>query len=495
MFTKSQAKFAKSVSDLIECNPFLPRRIELEKRALGKDFDPVDADWNLHPSWQMANANLELLHRRAKQIIQQSNDDRSFVHDDSTIAMQLDLARFAIFSDFRADFEAMVDNDGKTTPQVFARFEKAWQLYCPPERFPDSINDQVPHIFALLFQIRRAFNNVFQKIIGSCGSIINLRANVWRSIFTHDVRRYNDSMFGSMCDFPTLITGPTGSGKELVAQAVGLSGYVPLNPKTNKWATPLSKLFTSLNLSALSPTLIESELFGHKKGSFTGAIQDREGWLEACPKYGSVFLDEIGELDPEIQVKLLRVFEDRVFQRIGDTKPQRFEGRIIAATNRDLPTEIEAKRFRMDFYYRICADRILTPSLKERVCDDPAEIGHLVAHLLGRITGGLESDLAKECNDWISTELSHHSWPGNVRELDQCIRQWLLRKEYQPLAKPEGSADGLSAILAGIELSAEELVTLYCQVKYEQNGSWVKTAKELKLDRRTVKSRVESIEG
>ena len=79
--------------------------------------------------------------------------------------------------------------------------------------------------------------------------------------------------------------------------------------------------------------------------------------------------------------------------------------------------------------------------------------------------------------------------------MDQCIRQWLLRKEYQPLAKPEGSADGLSAILAGIELSAEELVTLYCQVKYEQNGSWVKTAKELKLDRRTVKSRVESIEG
>ena len=492
MFTTQQAKFARSISDLIECNPFIRQRIELEKKALGKQFESRDAQWNMHPSWQLANANLEALHHGSIAILKEINRDKTAEHSEETLAMHLDLARFAIFSDFRVEFEGMVTSAGKTTPKVFERFKKAWYVYCPPEKFPDSDEQDVAHVFALLFQIRRAFNNIFQKIIGSCESIIQLRADVWRSIFTHDVRRYNQSMFSAMHDFPTLITGPTGSGKELVAQAIGLSGYVPLDPKTGKWETPLDKLFSSLNLSALSPTLIESELFGHKKGAFTGAIQDREGWLEACPKHGAVFLDEIGELDAEIQVKLLRVFEDRIFQRIGDTSSRRFQGRIVAATNRDLQLEVQEKRFRMDFYYRICADRILTPSLHDRVCDDPEEIRHLVEHMLRRIMDDPETQqLTSECVDWIFAALPHHPWPGNVRELDQCIRQWLLRKDYQPLETIGSDTNQLSAQLASLDLSAEDLVTLYCRVKYERNKSWVKTAKELKLDRRTVKSRVE----
>jgi len=447
MFTTQQAKFARSISDLIECNPFIRQRIELEKKALGKQFESRDAQWNMHPSWQLANANLEALHHGSIAILKEINRDKTAEHSEETLAMHLDLARFAIFSDFRVEFEGMVTSAGKTTPKVFERFKKAWYAYCPPEKFPDSDEQDVAHVFALLFQIRRAFNNIFQKIIGSCESIIQLRADVWRSIFT-------------------------------------------------KWETSLDKLFSSLNLSALSPTLIESELFGHKKGAFTGAIQDREGWLEACPKHGAVFLDEIGELDAEIQVKLLRVFEDRIFQRIGDTSSRRFQGRIVAATNRDLQLEVQEKRFRMDFYYRICADRILTPSLHDRVCDDPEEIRHLVEHMLRRIMDDPETQqLASECVDWISAALPHHPWPGNVRELDQCIRQWLLRKDYQPLATIGSDTNQLSAQLASLDLSAEDLVTLYCRVKYERNKSWVKTAKELKLDRRTVKSRVEKGEA
>ena len=102
--------------------------------------------------------------------------------------------------------------------------------------------------------------------------------------------------------------------------------------------------------------MIESELFGHRRGAFTGAVEDRSGWLETCGPHGAVFLDEIGELDAAIQVKLLRVLQSRTFQRIGETKPRRFEGKVIAATNRDLDEEIGAGRFRSDLYYRLCAD-------------------------------------------------------------------------------------------------------------------------------------------
>jgi transcriptional regulator with GAF, ATPase, and Fis domain len=103
--------------------------------------------------------------------------------------------------------------------------------------------------------------------------------------------------------------------------------------------------------------LIESELFGHRRGAFTGALADRAGWMEVCPPAGAVFLDEIGEVDSSIQVKLLRVLQSRAFQPLGGTDTRRFEGKIIAATNRDLPVEIRAGRFREDFYYRLCSDQ------------------------------------------------------------------------------------------------------------------------------------------
>src|SRR5690606_29799135 len=127
---------------------------------------------------------------------------------------------------------------------------------------------------------------------------------------------------------------------ELVARAIGLSRFIPFDPKTQRFAEDFAGSFFPLNLSALSATLVESELFGHCRGAFTGALQDRAGWLEVCPHYGTVFLDEIGEVDPQVQVKLLRVLQERTFNRIGETDARRFSGKIIAATNRDLATEM-----------------------------------------------------------------------------------------------------------------------------------------------------------
>ena len=494
MFNKSQRKFARTISEIINCNPFLPRRIELERQALGKEFSEQNAEWNLHPSQHRLTPNLEKMQQVAEGILDLLVESESVPEGDD-LALHLDLVRFVLFNRFRNEMGDVATQGGKLQ-SVFQQFREQWMTYCPPGRFQDSVTEQVPHIFALLCQIRRAFDNVFGNLIGSSDVIIQLRANVWRSIFTHDVRRFHDSMFSAMADFPTLITGPTGTGKELVARAIGQSGYVPFDPDAAKWETPPDGLFVSLNLSALSPTLIESELFGHRKGAFTGATSDRIGWLEACPQFGAVFLDEIGELDPEIQVKLLRVVQDRTFQRLGDTEPRRFHGRIIAATNRDLATEIEAGRFRLDFYYRLCADQIQTPSLAERCTTESAELKHLVEHLLARIVSDQsEAQLAEQCITWIREHLGNeYPWPGNVRELDQCIRSWLIRQDYTPLtAAPCAESDErrLRDSLKCQSLSADELTSLYCQVSYEQTGSYVKTAKNLKLDRRTVKARVD----
>jgi transcriptional regulator with GAF, ATPase, and Fis domain len=186
-----------------------------------------------------------------------------------------------------------------------------------------------------------------------------------------------------------------------------------------------------LHLAALSPTLIESELFGHRRGAYTGALQDRAGWLEVCPADGAVFLDEIGEVSGEIQVKLLRVLQERTFQRLGESETRRFAGKIIAATNRDLAAEMQVGRFRKDFFFRLCSDPIVTPSLADQLEDRPDDlelmVGYIAAGLPG--TGRAFEDLGIR---GIRRGLgSNHSWPGNFRELEQCVRILLIQRELR----------------------------------------------------------------
>ncbi len=142
--------------------------------------------------------------------------------------------------------------------------------------------EETAHVFACQFQIRRAFHEIFTHIVGGSLPAARLRAAVWQSIFTHDMRRYRRTLYARMGDFTTLVMGPSGTGKELVARAIGRSRYIPFDPASATFTDDFAASFHPLNLSALSPTLIESELFGHKKGAFTGALSDHVGWLEVC---------------------------------------------------------------------------------------------------------------------------------------------------------------------------------------------------------------------
>jgi DNA-binding NtrC family response regulator len=256
----------------------------------------------------------------------------------------------------------------------------------------------------------------------------------------------------------------------------------------------VAESFHPLNLSALSPTLIESELFGHRRGAFTGALEDRAGWLEVCPPTGTVFLDEIGELDPSIQVKLLRVLQTRTFQRIGDTQTRQFRGKIIAATNRDLSLEMSAGRFRKDFYYRLCSDMIRTPTLREQLAESRDELRSLVQFIARRLAGTDEAPrVTNEVVDWIDRHLGpDYAWPGNFRELEQCVRNILIRHEYHPPAEsPRSDAEQLAAKIVAGEMSAESLLQEYCRIVYAKTGTYEETARRIGLDRRTVKSKVD----
>lgn len=496
VFTRPERAFIVTLGQIIDCNPFLPERVALEKSALGDAYVQRDANWNLDPTIFRRSENVTLIAEKAEQLLaekaSQSRSASHWSHGDKTL--YADLVDYVMFSRLVESFSDLIDSEWAGAGPIYERFRKELSAIEPVEL--QTLGNRRPaHLFAIHFQLYRAFRNIFDHLIGDSPPIIQLRGEVWQSIFTHDVRRYRDHLFERMRDFSTLITGPSGSGKELVARAIGLSTYIPYSEEQKRFELSRNSVFKPINLSALSPTLIESELFGHKRGAYTGAVADRKGWLEACPQFGSVFLDEIGELAEGIQVKLLRVLQERTFHRLGETAEVPFVGKIIAATNRELATEMQSCHFRQDLYYRICSDQIHMPSLSQRFNANSKELRHLVQHLLRRIISIEDGDIVTEVLDWIHQNLGPtYPWPGNVRELEQCIRSWLIRKDYQPTIAIRSSAE-LHGLLQDTALTADELVAKYCAAKYEELGSYQAVGQLLGLDRRTVKSRIEQVKS
>jgi two-component system response regulator HydG len=209
-------------------------------------------------------------------------------------------------------------------------------------------------------------------------------------------------------DIPVLIQGESGTGKELVARAI--------HNRSKRAGGP----FVKVNCGALAETLLESELFGHEKGAFTGAIKRKLGRFELADG-GSLFLDEVGDMTPGLQLKLLRVLQEKEFERVGGEETIRIDARVVSATHRDLKKEVEAGRFREDLYYRLHVVPCAVPALRERREDIPLLVGHFIKKHGPRINPAVDG-----IDDASLARLCAHHWPGNVRELENAIEQALV---------------------------------------------------------------------
>lgn len=216
-------------------------------------------------------------------------------------------------------------------------------------------------------------------------------------------------------DSTVLITGETGTGKELIARAI--------HNRSRRSSRP----FVSVNCAAIPPSLIASELFGHEKGAFTGAVQRRQGRFELADG-GTIFLDEIGELPLEIQVMLLRVLQEREFERLGSSRPIRVNVRIITATNRDLEAAIDDNKFRSDLYYRLNVFPIELPPLRARLEDIPILVEYFTHRLARRAAKRINTISQKTLR-----LLQSHDWPGNVRELQNVVERAVIFSDSDSL--------------------------------------------------------------
>src|SRR5689334_20077791 len=209
-------------------------------------------------------------------------------------------------------------------------------------------------------------------------------------------------------DSTVLIQGETGTGKELVAKAV--------HKLSHRNGAP----FVTLNCAAIPTGLLESELFGHERGAFTGAITQRIGRFELANR-GTVFLDEIGEVPLDLQSKLLRILQEREFERLGSTRTLRSDARLIAATNRDLSAMMAGKKFRSDLFYRLNVFPLRVPALRERAEDIPMLVHHFVQHFARRMNRNIETIPSATME-----ALIRYGWPGNIRELQNLIERAVI---------------------------------------------------------------------
>ncbi len=220
-------------------------------------------------------------------------------------------------------------------------------------------------------------------------------------------------------DARVFITGETGVGKELVAKAIHFN-----SPRRDR-------PFVAINCGALTETLLETELFGHEKGAFTGATRTRQGKFEYA-RGGTVFLDEIGEISPAMQVKLLRVLQEKQFERVGGNKPIPADVRVIAATNQDIRKKLANREFRQDLFYRLNVVPIHIPPLRERKEDIPA----LVAHFIKKLNRELGKNV-RSISTQAMTQLMQYHWPGNVRELENVLERHLITTDGDTIERIE----------------------------------------------------------
>jgi transcriptional regulator with GAF, ATPase, and Fis domain len=295
----------------------------------------------------------------------------------------------------------------------------------------------------------------FGEIIGACPSMMEVFRKLQKVAAT---------------DISVLITGETGTGKELIAREI--------HRRSNRTEGP----FVSVNCGAIPENLIESEMFGHVKGAFTGAIASRPGKFQQAAS-GTLFLDEVGELTPALQVKLLRAIQERVVYRVGDSKPERCDIRIVAATNRNLEAMIKTGEFREDLYYRLNVVNLWLPPLRER-----GEDTFIIAKaLLSKYADELGSPV-RGFSPAALAAIRKYDWPGNIRQLENRIKKALVLCD-KTLLGPEDLDLGLEAHapIVPLEKAKEDFQRKYVlEVLERNNGNRTQTARDLGVDPRTI---------
>ena len=482
-FTSADRDFFRLVSQLVFSNQFETDRIRLAHQIVGRKYKSEEPLYD-HLSSKVRQKLDSVVTKKRLSWKAFSGEDQELLR----IALLYDAYRSC-----HKEFDELIAQQINTghEPLLIPFADRVLTLL--QERHFSK--EQSLRYFEYFYQLRRAWHFICYGLIGNSPSMTRLKAHLWRTLFTSDAHWYESYLWDRMEDFSTFLIGETGTGKGTAAAAIGRAGYISFDEKKNRFSESFMENFIEINLSQFPESLIESELFGHQKGAFTGAIESYQGVFALCSKFGSIFLDEIGDATVSVQIKLLKVLEERKFTPVGSHKKMHFSGRVITATNKDISELKQDELFRRDFYYRLSSNVINVPPLRKQIREDPSTLEALLKHTIKKITGKSPQELVSAVLEVIHSEVSpDYNWPGNVRELEQAVRCILLNKDHC------GEIDGwcevqkepLTKILKGTNVSAQQLLTAYCVSLYEEYRTYGEVARITQLDARTVKKYIQS---
>lgn len=474
--TTAEREFFRDVSEAAFANPFSAQRLELDRKITGASWREPERVHRIREAVTHRVARLEqagkahLKHYRGEETLVMRNVFLFETHHRYCDALDELIAEQLKAGDSPCSVRFAREALGVLAARGFAEAEAT--------RF-----------FGIFFQLRRAYHFIVHGLIGDSASMHELRRHLWNNVFTHNINWYERHLWNRMEDFSTLLLGETGTGKGTAGAAIGRAGFIPFDVGRNRFVESFTRGFISLNLSQFPETLIESELFGHKRGAFTGAVEAHEGAFSRCSAHGSIFLDEIGDVSVPVQIKLLQVLQDRTFSPVGGHHKLRFRGRVIAATNRSLEGLRAEKLFRDDFFYRLCSDVITLPPLRQRLRETPAELDALLESMLERMTGGTAPELVEFVRQTLHESVGkNYDWPGNVRELEQAVRRILITRHYEPQqGRARDRSEEVAARMRDGTIDADELLSTFCGLLHERFGTFEEVARRANLDARTVK--------
>ena len=433
--------FMEPISRLHGTNPFDPAWEALVRGALRSDYVPADGV-GCSPGG-VPSGNLERLTAElAVGVVCAARDlESGVVGTPRELGVYQGAALYALWEEYGSLLQGIIDRDEVEVPFYDAFVERHRFLF----HHPGIAVPEPSHLLALFYQARRAWYFTWKKIRGGSKGAAAARVAIWQASMGSDACTYAGSLYHRMDEIPVLITGETGTGKELAAECVGWSRYLPFDPQARRFALKYAGEMHVRNLCEVPRELVESALFGHKRGSFTGAAADATGCFALPKAYGSLFLDEIGELPEHVQVKLLRPLQSREYVPIGETRPRKLLGRHLFATHRDLEALCGEGKFRADLLERMNGVPIHMPSLREMIDEAPEEMRDYVR---GFVADKIDDPAQVEA--WtervagaIRATRAGYAWPRNLRELKNYTERCLLTDSgasLRAVAVPEGAA-------------------------------------------------------
>jgi DNA-binding NtrC family response regulator len=407
--------FAEPISLLYTTNPFEPLWEERQQAALGDRYRPGDDAGN------RARITAQLAPIVAV-TAQQLADGVTATAEE--LALYQGLVLYTLWDDYGPRFQRLIDKKEVEVP-FWDEFAERHHGYL---RYPGLSAPEPGHLLSLLYEAYRTWHFVRSLILGSSPLAAATRASLFRASMTGNLCIYADGLYSRMHEIPVLITGETGTGKDLAARCVGWSRYIPFDAEKRRFATTYDGDFHARSICEMAGSVLESELFGHKRGSFTGATADKIGCLALPQRYGTLFLDEIGELPLDVQAKLLRPFENREIVPVGETRPRPIPGQLVFATNQDLEAMCLAGTFRRDLYERMKAVRIHMPPLHAMLAQAP---GDLRIYVRASVAAKIDSPARVEAlTDRVvaSIHAGHPDpgWSGNLRALKHYTEYYIV---------------------------------------------------------------------